>query len=88
MIVLVLKVLVPLLSIIPTVRSEWSKRPDMNVWELARRTAVSTAVAALLAIGLVADHMNQSGALAAAQEDAAEAREARRRIEEWTRSRP
>ena len=84
MIVLVLKVLVPLLSIIPIVRSEWSKQADMGVWELARRTAVSTAVAALVAIGLVADHMNQSGALAAAQDDAAEAREARRRIEELT----
>ena len=36
MIVLVLKVLVPLISIIPTVRSELSKRPDMGVWELAR----------------------------------------------------
>ena len=84
MIVLVLKVLVPLLSIIPIVRSEWSKQADMGVWELARRTAVSTAVAALVAIGLVADHMNQSGALAAAQDDAAEAGRALQRIENAT----
>ena len=86
MIVLGLKVLVPFLSIIPIVHSEWSKQPNMGVWDLARRTAViiAVAVAVLLAIVLVVDHMNQSEALAAAQEDAAEAREARRRIEDAT----
>ena len=84
MVLLVLKVLVPLLSVVPIVRSERSKQPDMGVWDLARRTAVSAAVAVLVAVGLVADHMNQSAAVAAAQKEAAGAREARLRIEETT----
>ena len=84
MVLLVLKVLVPLLSVVPILRSEWSKQPDMGVWEAARRKAVSIVVAAVCVMVLVVDHRTQSAAVGAAQEEAADAREARRRIEEST----
>ena len=80
--VLGLKVLVPLLSFAFVARSEWSKQRDKSVLELARQTAGRAVIAVAVAAGLVVDHMNQSAAAAAAQEDAAGTREARQRIEE------
>ena len=82
MYVLGLKVLVPLLSFSFVARSEWSKQRDKSVLELARQTAGRAVMAVVVAAGLVVDHMNQSAAVAAAQEDAAGTREARQRIEE------
>ena len=82
MYVLGLKVLVPLLSFAIVARSEWSKQDDKKVLQLVQQTAGRAVIAVVVAAGLVADHVNQSTALEAAQEEAAGARAARQRIEE------
>ena len=56
----------------------------MGVWKAAKRKWVTIVVATLSVIGLVADHRNQSAAVAVAQVEAADARQARERIEEMT----
>lgn len=82
--VLVLKVLGPLLALAQIVRSERGKRSDVGAWKLVRRTAWSIGGALLAVVLLVYDHVDQSAAVAEAKEQAADAREARKRIEEST----
>jgi len=83
-VLLVLKILVPLLSVILIVRRERRERPDMGIGELTKRTAGRVTMALLAAVVLVGEHMTQSASVAAAQAEAAGARQARQRIEAST----
>ena len=82
MLALSLKVLVPLILVVVTAIDERKRQPAKSMRVFAKRTGVSVAIALGTVGGLVADHVNQTAAVATARAEALAAQAALGRIEE------